>query len=1250
MKISQKALFLLSTTALSFGLCNSGASAQGTPTGPSADDSEVVIITGIRGSQRSAIKIKKDDDRFSDSIVAEDIGKLPDVTIADSLQRVTGVQIQREAGEGGRISLRGMPNVLTTINNEVMLSATNITSTEPNYADLPSQLIASSTVYKSMSAELLGGGVAGVVEMRTRKPLDLKPGFNLAGSLERSYGSKSEAANYNGSVFAGYRSKDKRWGIIVTAAATTGENSNFRNNFDNNSYDLQTDATAIKNPIFNISRPQMMVPTATVNNWVPEFYDFRGDGKGPETCPGYMSWQQFLAQTKMNAQTSTTDGSNNFNRYNAWVRRNNIACANAGDFVLTPRMLAFNYRTLQRDREAFNISGSYKVTDKLTATAELFSSKIEDYDPQINMFFHNDGQFDRLLVADAQDEYQAMWNATFAPGLNGVPATAAPKIIDPITNPVVGENGVVEYARQRATRILTRGQASRAVGEAFNSSYSLDYKGTGPLSWNARLTVSNNSRDTKGAGLELTYSPLRTETCAPGIDPEDSLVPCSTNGGINPGYDMSFDIRDGIPKYVFYDGNLAANKQAWNGFSANGSNQEGDLQALSLSGQWKKRYFIVDTIKFGARASVQNFTNEGYTYLIPDFTRYPGQNYSNFFNPTNIPDVKTLFPTAGYTPHPLWLEYPNNNGVASNYEGWTKEYTDFAGQQVPGGLTAIPNVDLLEQPHQFIQQFMQKWETGEGRTYQGGKFYDPVNDYQFEIKNQEAYLQFDFSGELPILGWDYKGNTGLRYVENKHYITQNKVDFRVEGLNRPHNDLNDPTKVLAPATGSCYFKVTRYATQNYTAHRGSDNFLYNTAAGTTGSGAPPVGVTTTPVNFVTGQGVDAQSVHNNRSRNMTINDPAAKDPNNLVPCLFREFPGAPLLKSLGKQIIENSTNEILPSFNIRLSPTRNLAVRASWHKSTGRTDLGNMARGTNFSRTPNNGADPTIGSNVGIFISQSSGNPNLTPFKATISNLGAEWYPDQDTLVQAAIFNLHVDAYPTGVSGPCLGPDDTFLTFRLGSCNTQANGKNAYLRGFEVGVKKPLNFLPGAWSGFGFDANYTLSESGNFGRKLDAASLPPGADVASYEAALEAGLKDVEGNFLPISQFSKHVTNFTLWYQKYGLQARLAYNWRSERYDTIRQVTQSNGNYTVNAEAAGGLGRVALDNSKQTQRFAVWADPQSFVDGSISYDVNKNFTVILQGSNLTENYERKYAQYPNLFRDVSEFDRRITLGVRYRNK
>ena len=112
---------------------------------------EVIQVKGIRASTVKAINTKRFALSQVDGIASEDIGKLPDVTISDSLQRITGVQVERAAGESGPVQIRGMSQVDTTLNGEVFLSATTIDSSGADFGDLPSQLFSGCLLYTSPS-------------------------------------------------------------------------------------------------------------------------------------------------------------------------------------------------------------------------------------------------------------------------------------------------------------------------------------------------------------------------------------------------------------------------------------------------------------------------------------------------------------------------------------------------------------------------------------------------------------------------------------------------------------------------------------------------------------------------------------------------------------------------------------------------------------------------------------------------------------------------------------------------------------------------------------------------------------------------------------------------------------------------------------------------------------------------------------------------------------------------------------------
>ncbi|MGM8226100.1 TonB-dependent receptor [Cellvibrio sp. ARAG 10.3] len=179
---------------------------------------EEVVVTGVYASQQNAVNTKRNAPSVVDAISAEDIGKLPDVTIADSLQRIPGIQVERTAGEGGPVQIRGLSNVATSLNGETFLSATTIDSSGADFGDLPSQLFSGADVYKSPLASLTTLGIAGSIDLKTRRPFDLDEGWTFAASAEGDYGSISKEVDPTISGLIGWQNDTV--GFLISAVTT----------------------------------------------------------------------------------------------------------------------------------------------------------------------------------------------------------------------------------------------------------------------------------------------------------------------------------------------------------------------------------------------------------------------------------------------------------------------------------------------------------------------------------------------------------------------------------------------------------------------------------------------------------------------------------------------------------------------------------------------------------------------------------------------------------------------------------------------------------------------------------------------------------------------------------------------------------------------------------------------------------------------------------------------------------------------
>jgi iron complex outermembrane recepter protein len=153
-----------------------GAQAQQTP-GPStqpaapADATQTITVTGIRRGIENAINVKKNSDSIVEAVSAEDIGKLPDSSIAESIARLPGLTAQRVAGRASEISIRGLSGQFAN----TLLNGREQTSTGNNrsvvFDQYPSELLSSVLVYKTPDAALVGQGIAGTVDLQTVRPL-----------------------------------------------------------------------------------------------------------------------------------------------------------------------------------------------------------------------------------------------------------------------------------------------------------------------------------------------------------------------------------------------------------------------------------------------------------------------------------------------------------------------------------------------------------------------------------------------------------------------------------------------------------------------------------------------------------------------------------------------------------------------------------------------------------------------------------------------------------------------------------------------------------------------------------------------------------------------------------------------------------------------------------------------------------------------------------------------------------------------
>ena len=185
------------------------------PSGLPAAPLEEVVVTGIRASQREAIDIKKAAVNSVDAIASEDLGKMPDQNVAETLQRLPGVTIDRVRGVGNGVTVRGLGPQFNTVTLNGRVLATDGRGREFNFDVLPPELISGADVYKSPQANLNGSSIGATVNIHTLRPLDQKVGFQGGGSMRANIDELGGHTTPSGALYTTWKSESGRLGASV---------------------------------------------------------------------------------------------------------------------------------------------------------------------------------------------------------------------------------------------------------------------------------------------------------------------------------------------------------------------------------------------------------------------------------------------------------------------------------------------------------------------------------------------------------------------------------------------------------------------------------------------------------------------------------------------------------------------------------------------------------------------------------------------------------------------------------------------------------------------------------------------------------------------------------------------------------------------------------------------------------------------------------------------------------------------------
>lgn len=382
---------------------------------PDADEDEqatldVVTVTGIRGSIQNSLNAKKNATSIVEAISAEDIGKLPDLSIADSLARLPGVTAQRVRGRSQQISIRGLgPDFsLALWNGREVVSAGNNRGVE--FDQFPSELVSQGIVYKTPDATLAATGIAGAVDLRTVRPLDYTDRrINFSGKYVFNDNDQPnpdfEEDGYR--LFASLIDQNDVGNVGWSLAVTTQSNpTQFSSReLKTNSFQTSIDpATGLVYPSDNprtgvVSREFKRTSAAGALQFEPnDRWQFTVDGFYTDTeDAGIFRGVETPIASWSSANLVSTGGTGGF--------------ADGAVYDNVTTFLRTDTEGSTAEIIAMGVNSSYEVTDRLTVTGDFARSAVDrndiDYESYAGTGFAGAGPTDTLAIGiDADGEYE----------------------------------------------------------------------------------------------------------------------------------------------------------------------------------------------------------------------------------------------------------------------------------------------------------------------------------------------------------------------------------------------------------------------------------------------------------------------------------------------------------------------------------------------------------------------------------------------------------------------------------------------------------------------------------------------------------------------------------------------------------------------------------------------------------------------------------------------------------------------------
>jgi TonB-dependent receptor len=1084
-------------TAIAAAALVGQASAQTAPATTAApapaDKGTEVVVVGVRRSLKTSQQIKKDADTVVDSITATDIGAFPDKSVAEALQRVAGITVSRFAAttdtahfsaEPSNVLVRGLSQVRSEFNGRDTFSANS--SRGLSWGDVSPELMAGVDSYKNETADMIEGGIAGTIDLRTRLPFDSK-GQLIALSADASYGdlAKKWEPDASGIYSNRWDTSIGEFGVMLNAAYSKVQ--------------TQTQGTQLfRDGIF-------CAQTA------------------PSTAPG-------VVPANAGCTTPVFPG------------------GNGNGYQYIPTRDTVNETNYDRTRHGIAAAGQWQNHDHtLLATVQYNDTSYED---QWNEY---------RLMAQFYGTWQSPVSTVFN---NAEPSRVSPAPGTPaftFNDDGIFQDGTIlgQYTNGTGDNIGTDNtgqvlihQCASWSGAAGGASTNAACGGGLATPLNAITRYANDIEKTQDLSFNLKW------------DITDRL---KTN----------FDVQYVHSTVTDYD--MEASTQTW---------ADVNLDMNGPNGEPKMTFASPTHVDFADGGNLANPGDYHYDYLMDHIEDSNGHEIAARYDTSYaIGDgwLSSLKVGVRYSDREQLVQWSTYNWSAMSDGVWVNSpsapVTDSSGQIITAGSGGNDMYGQLDKNYAITSS----------------------------IYPQNIYSTVNFGSN--VLGTNLLSSNSFVFLNSSLVRNQNALAAALGAPALGWKDPDSPTgyegwvpvcQRVQDLPGSCFepSEVNHVAEKTWAAYGmlkfgGKDKTIFGgiTVDGNVGlRWVQTEDISTGYTQYPLSAGVAACS-----------SAAGAAPPSEQVGCLANA--GAPNIVSAinfsngayAPIATDKIHINILPSFNVKFGiPDSNWIIRFAASRAMSRPDMGYLKSYVSVSspswdptcNTASNCVKNSSGTTTDLVpnFTATGGNPGLKPMTADQFDLSFEdYFASVGSFTTDLFYKKFYNYIQLGQYG------ETFTNNGVKeqvTVQAPENDPGASVKGFEMAYQRFFDFLPGLWSGFGVQANYThLVNTGVNNSTLNSTNagtpIPQNSSdgLASYDSinphSLE-GLSDDSYNMIAM-------------YEKGPWAARLAYNWRSK--------------YLVTAlDCCVGL--------------PIWQKAQGQLDGSIRYKVTDNVEVNIEGSNL----------------------------------